>query len=176
MFHVRIASESRTRLSFLELSILAWRGKGAQDCAQINPPHRDAGGGGQDKVVYLLRMPRLIVLALAADSDRNAGTGLGGLGTARWIIGGCFYSMRPASGESVTTRSMRALLAFQQVVSKKQLARLSVELCVKAVGQGDSSPFVPLSSSLDPQIGFTLQQGCRREGIEHRQNGAACVF
>lgn len=67
--------------------------------------------GGQDKVVYLLRTPRLIVLALAADSDRNAGTGLGGLGTARWIIGGCFYSMRPASGESVTTHSMRALQA-----------------------------------------------------------------
>lgn len=112
--------------------------------------------------MYLLRTPRLIVLALAVASDRNAGTGLGGLGTARWIIGGCFYSMRPASGESVTTRSMRALLALQsrQVVSKKQLALLSVELCVKAVGQGDSSPFVPLSYSLDSQIDFTLQQGC----------------
>ena len=95
-------------------------------------------------------------------SDRNAGTGLGGLGTARWIIGGCFYSMRPASGECVTTCSMRALLALQsrQVVSKKQLALLSVELCVKAVGQGDPSPFVPLSYSLDSQIDFTLQQGC----------------
>ena len=42
-----------------------------------------------------------------------------------------------------------------------QLARFSVELCVKAVGQGDSSPFVPLSHSLDSQIGLTVQQGCR---------------
>lgn len=70
--------------------------------------------------------------------------------------------MRPASGESITTCSMRALLALQsrQVVSKKQLALLSVELCVKAVDQGDSSPFVPLSYSLDSRIDFTLQQGC----------------
>lgn len=75
--------------------------------------------GGQVDVVYLLRTPRLIMLALAADSDRNAGTGLGGLVMARWIIGGCFYNMRPASGEGVTTRSMQALQS-RQVVSKKQ--------------------------------------------------------
>lgn len=115
--------------------------------------------------MYLLRTPRLIVLALAADSrfwmTGMRGTGLGGLGTARWIIGGCFYSMRPASGESVTTHSMRALLAFQsrQVVSKKQLALLLVELCVKAVGQGDSSPLYRCPILWTPRS--TLQQGCR---------------
>ena len=68
MFHARIASESRTRLSFLELSILARREKGAQDCdAQISSAHPRCWGG-QDKVVYLLRTPRWIVLALAAES------------------------------------------------------------------------------------------------------------
>ena len=47
---MRLASESRARLSFLELSILARREEGARDCdAQISPAHPDAGG--QDKVV-----------------------------------------------------------------------------------------------------------------------------
>jgi len=66
MFHMRIASESRTRLSFLELSIFARREEGAQDCdAQIGPAHPMLGG--RDKVVYLVRTPRLIMLALAAE-------------------------------------------------------------------------------------------------------------
>ena len=42
-----------------------------------------------------------------------------------------------------------------------QLARLSVELCVKAVGSRGFKPFVPLSHSLDSQIGLIVQQGCR---------------
>ena len=129
MFHMRIASESRTRLSFLELTILARREEGARDCdAQISPVSSAPPMlGGQDKVVYLLRTPRLIVLALVADS-RFSMTGMRGralsdrLGTTRWIIGGCFCNMRPRSDECVTTRSMRALSAFRsrQVVSKKQ--------------------------------------------------------
>lgn len=56
MFHVRIASESRTRLSFLELSILARREKGAQDCdAQISSAHPDAGGGRIRLCIFFVR-------------------------------------------------------------------------------------------------------------------------
>ena len=54
MFHMRIVSESRARLSFLELTILARREEGARDCdAQISPvsPAHPMLGGGQNKVV-----------------------------------------------------------------------------------------------------------------------------
>lgn len=56
MFHVRIASESRARLSFLELSILARREKGAQDCdAQIDPAHPDAWGEQGKVGIFFVR-------------------------------------------------------------------------------------------------------------------------
>ena len=64
-------------MSFLELSILVRREKGAQDRdAQIRPANPMLGD--RIEVVYLLRTPRLIMLALAAEGrldDRNAGTG-----------------------------------------------------------------------------------------------------
>ena len=57
-----------------------------------------------------------------------------------------------------------------------QLARLSVELCVKAVGQGDQALLYRCPILWTPRSTLHYSKAAAREGIEHRQNGAACVF